>query len=35
MKYMGETYIILKIKIIKGDNFFALSQCHYIEKLFI
>jgi hypothetical protein len=33
MKDMGETRVILSIKIIKRDNDILLTKEHYVEKL--
>lgn len=33
MKYLGESNVILGIKIERIENGFSLSQAHYVEKL--
>jgi hypothetical protein len=33
MKDMGETNVILNIKLIKGENEITLTQSHYVEKV--
>jgi hypothetical protein len=33
MKDVGETDVILNIKLIKGENEITLTQSHYVEKV--
>jgi hypothetical protein len=33
MKDLGETDVILNIKLIKGENVITLIQSHYVEKV--
>jgi hypothetical protein len=33
MKHMGETDVILNIKLIKGENVITLTQSYYVEKV--
>jgi hypothetical protein len=33
MKDLGETDVILNIKLIKGENEITLMQSHYVEKV--
>jgi hypothetical protein len=33
MKDMGETDVILNIKLIKGENVITLTQSYYVEKV--
>jgi hypothetical protein len=33
MKDLGETDVILNIKLIKGENEITLTQSHYVEKV--
>ena len=33
MKDLGETDVILNIKLIKGENEITLSQSHYVENI--
>jgi hypothetical protein len=33
MKDLGETDVILNIKLIKGENVITLMQSHYVEKV--
>jgi hypothetical protein len=33
MKYLGEAYVILNIKLIENENGITLTQSHYVEKI--
>jgi hypothetical protein len=33
MKDLGEAYVILNIKLIKGENGIILKQSHYVENI--